>query len=608
MRLEYSTSVGANDMRSAKMRSSLMFKAIILITIIMITPFVVSAAIIHVPADQPTIQAGIDAAVDGDTVLVADGTYTGDGNRDIEFKGKAITVASENGAETCIIDCQGTEEENHRGFRFNNREEKDSIVSGFTIKNGSAEYGGAIACDFSSPTISDCILYRNTSRSHSGGIDCYYYAYATISNCTFIQNSAENGSGGGICHSFHSKSTVSHCTFIENTATAMGGGVCFVSASNLIISNCSFYKNASGYKGGGLYIGNGSNYTIVECVFNENVSNEYGGGLCIDYGLDTTISNCAFCRNVSKCDGGGMYLQTFDDSLIFNSILSENLSNGHGGGLACESSSPTIVNSIFSANSAEEKGGGIFFFTTQMDIFNCTFSGNSSKQGGGGITSGWFACTLKVHNTILWDNYPYEIESYEPEPVVSYSLIQGGYPGIGNFDAAPLFEGGSPFDFHLQPTSICIDGGTDSKAPDCDFDGNSRPQGRAIDIGAFEYQGLPLVSKVYVNMPSHQFYAGDRSSCSVSVWNVENTTPCDSRLFVILDIRGELYCAPSFTSFDYYSGCFENGMTEISVIPEFTWPSGVGSATGLVWYAALVNSEMTELASEIGVFDFGWSE
>ena len=72
--------------------------------------------IIYVPGDQPTIQAGINAASDGDTVLVADGTYTGDGTRDIDFGGKAIILQSQNGAENCIIDCEGTEQDPHRAI------------------------------------------------------------------------------------------------------------------------------------------------------------------------------------------------------------------------------------------------------------------------------------------------------------------------------------------------------------------------------------------------------------------------------------------------------------------------------------------------------------
>ena len=73
---------------------------------------------LHVPGEYSTIQSAIDAAEDGDIVLVADGTYTGSGNRDISYKGKAITVMSENGPESTVIDCEGSEWSAHRGILF----------------------------------------------------------------------------------------------------------------------------------------------------------------------------------------------------------------------------------------------------------------------------------------------------------------------------------------------------------------------------------------------------------------------------------------------------------------------------------------------------------
>ena len=84
-----------------------------------------------VPNEYGTIQEAIDAAIDGDIVIVAPDTYTGDGNRDIDFKGKAITVQSTDPQDPAVvaatvIDCQGMEKEPHRGFKFNSSEGPDS--------------------------------------------------------------------------------------------------------------------------------------------------------------------------------------------------------------------------------------------------------------------------------------------------------------------------------------------------------------------------------------------------------------------------------------------------------------------------------------------------
>ncbi len=90
------------------------------------------ADIINVPGDYPTIQEAIDAAVDGDEVVVADAVYTGPNNKNLNFNGRLITVRSENGPTNCIIDCEG----DGRGFFFNSSETATATVQGFTITNG----------------------------------------------------------------------------------------------------------------------------------------------------------------------------------------------------------------------------------------------------------------------------------------------------------------------------------------------------------------------------------------------------------------------------------------------------------------------------------------
>ena len=99
------------------------------------------------------------------------------------------------------------------------------------------------------------------------------------------------------------------------------------------------------------------------------------------------------------------------------------------------------------------------------------------------------------------------------------------------------------------------------------------------------------------------------SSCSVEVCNTRSYTLKDFPLFVVLDVYGQYYFAPGFsTVFDKYDAEFAPGNTHVEVLPEFYWPQGVGSAGGIIWYSALTNPNMTELVGEMDSFTFGWSE
>jgi parallel beta-helix repeat protein len=255
----------------------------------------------YVPDDFTTIQGALDSAVGGDTIIVRDGTYVGIGNRNLDFGGKALTVRSENGPANCTINGSGTD----RGFKFHNGETYDSVVDGFTfIGCHPASDGGAIWCDASSPTITNCIFSGNISNDCGPGIRCTNNASPEISNCTFTGNTASEYGGGIYCNA--SSPTIINCTFSENESTRGGAIYCVFSSSPEIV-NCTFSENTANI-GGGVCAFSSSSPTITNCILWDNSATS---------GHEIALSNSS-SASVSYCDveGGQLAASVGKDSTL----------------------------------------------------------------------------------------------------------------------------------------------------------------------------------------------------------------------------------------------------------------------------------------------------
>jgi len=267
-----------------------------------------------------TIQKGIDEAFDGDMVLVADGRYTGPGNKNLDFKGKAITVTSENGAENCIIDCEG----DGRGFYFHSGETEKSVVSGFTITNGSHSLGGGIYCNSSSPTIENNIITQNFAGPIAGD------------------------GGGGIACLNTSSPIIKNNEIIGNSGAEHGGGILCWKNSSPVIQQNTITGNSIDYNGGGISCEDDSSPTIINNIIARNLA-ENGGGIYCDNKSSPMIVNNTITDNSAGFKGGAIY-SSDSNPVIYNSILWANIATNEGvlGGYEIEMLPPGFVTATYS--------------------------------------------------------------------------------------------------------------------------------------------------------------------------------------------------------------------------------------------------------------------
>jgi hypothetical protein len=380
-------------------------------------------ATLRVPADYGSVQAGIDAAAEGDTVLVAPGIYVI--TEPINFNRlhdpadaasppvKNICVKSQGGAEATTIRMSDGPLSFDRAsvVIFENGEGNASTLEGFTLMRGKGSKWG------SAPPI-----------LRGGGLLCTDGSAPTLANCTISGNRADYGSGV-FCHETSPK--LIECTISGNWASTSGAGMsCFKAYPTL--TNCTIAGNSAEY-GGGIHCGTASP-TLIGCMISTN-SGTWGGGVFCNFDASPVLTNCTLLEN----------------------------SGTWGGGIYCGPASPKLTNCTIAGNSANTGNNVFCGDSASPQLTNCIVWGNA-------LSDETFCGTL-LH--CLTDQDPLFVEPGHWD--------DNGTPDVRTDDIW------IPGDYHLQPDSPGIDSGALADAPTTDMEGHGRPCGAGVDIGAYEF-------------------------------------------------------------------------------------------------------------------------
>ena len=329
----------------------------------------------HVPDDFPTIGRAVSQSANGDTVLVAPGTY-GHGGA-LSLLGKSIVVMSEAGSDSTVLRTDGS---NPGGLYLFQGEEPSTLIRGFRLECDPGQGSWAVRIQDSSPSLEDIVIQGIDGIGWGVAIDMER-SNASFTNCVVINNT---GTSSGTVRVDHGNPSFDGCTF-EGNASLYGGLA--LDQSRATITNCSFIENTGFDKGSALYLDAGSSADIRNCVFEQNSGLREGGAI-YSVGKSLVIEDCNFDFNHASERGGALYVEDFCSLAIRGSTFLSNIAGHEGGAIfASVHDSIFISNSTFLSCTAGRTGGAADLTGSTVRILDSVVVGNKGRTGGFDLSS-----------------------------------------------------------------------------------------------------------------------------------------------------------------------------------------------------------------------------
>lgn len=400
-----------------------------------------------------TIQSAVNAAANGDVVVVSPGTYL----ENVDFLGKAITLRSTAPLDPNVV--------------------YSTIIDGL----------GGLPIDMSYITLPGAKVEGLTIQNGLNGIEAQSTHSFSVLNCVITRNTQ---------YGIYAPMLVAPAIISDSTITLNGTGI---AGSPMIITGCKLISNEWG-------ISSGEGLTVEKCTVSDNVR----GGIMTSRGF--SIIDCRITDNRGSGISVSDNVTPSEVSLIKNCIITDNYvvtAPYEGGGIYISGGWTRVENCLVARNSASSEGGGMLLslnYVSVVEIVNCTVTGNVAPRGSGIMIRKPLRSDppVRISNTIVFGNVYnnvendisilgngcttcYELTTSAFVPPIYWVDTPGGFVETGNINADPLFVGGG--DYRLTANSPCIDVGEDLSATGLvtDLDGNVRPYGYSYDIGAYEF-------------------------------------------------------------------------------------------------------------------------